>query len=90
MPNSMTLREDHALSQVQAHRPTSDRRKLGRVLLVAGSLGFAAIFLLQALDAAGIVALGFSNWRPVLYGFLLWAVTFACGVYLGHAPPLVS
>jgi multiple sugar transport system permease protein len=72
----MTLREDHALSQVQANRPGSDRRRLGRLLLLAASLGFAAIFILQALDAAGITTLGFSNWRPALYGYLIWAVAF--------------
>jgi multiple sugar transport system permease protein len=46
------------------------------LLLLAASLGFAAIFILQALDAAGIMTLGLSNWRPVLYGYLIWAVTF--------------
>src|SRR5215218_9353024 len=76
MPHSMTLREDHALSQVQAHRPSGDRRRLGRLLVLAASLGFVAIFILQALDATGVVTLGLSNWRPVLYGYLIWAVIF--------------
>jgi multiple sugar transport system permease protein len=76
MPHSMTLREDHALSQVQANRPSSDRRWLGRLLLLAASLGLVAILILQTLDAAGIIPLGFTNWRPVLYGYLIWAVIF--------------
>src|SRR4051812_29642864 len=76
MPHSMTLREDHALSQIQAHRPSGDRRRLGRLLVLAASLGFAAIFILQALDTLGVVTLGLTNWRPVLCGYLAWAVLF--------------
>src|SRR4051794_4712130 len=76
MPHSMTLQEDHALSQVQAHRLNSGRRRLGRLLLLAASSGFAAIFILQVFDAAGVITIGLSNWRPVLYGYLIWAVSF--------------
>src|SRR4051794_13068800 len=76
MPHSMTLREDHALSQVQAHRPSGDRRRLGRLVVLAASLGLAAIFILQVLDTLGVVTLGLTNWRPVLYGYLAWAVLF--------------
>lgn len=76
MPHSMALPEDQALSQVQAHRPNSERRRLGHFLLLAASVGFAAIFILQALELVGIINLGFSDWRPVLYGYLTWAVAF--------------
>ena len=76
MPNSMTLHEDHALSQVEAHPAKAGRKGLGRLVLLAASLLLAVIVVLQGLDTAGVVAIGFANWRPVLYAYLLWAVAF--------------
>src|SRR4051794_30088428 len=84
MPHSMTLREDHALSQVQAHRPSGDRRRLGRLVVLAASLGLAAIFILQVLDTLGVVTLGLTNWRPVLYGYLIWSVIFGAAQVMMH------
>jgi multiple sugar transport system permease protein len=46
---------------------------LGRSILWAASLGLAAIVLWQILFKAGVVAVGFDTWRPVLYAFILWA-----------------
>ena len=74
MPNSLSLREDHALSQVRAHRTGGARKRLGRILLTLASGGLAALVLLQAAQALGLAALGFSSWRPVLYGYLVWAL----------------
>ncbi|WP_244635979.1 carbohydrate ABC transporter permease [Chthonobacter albigriseus] len=47
---------------------------IGQGLFVLASLGLAGIFLLQVLDAAGTVAIGFADWRPVLYAYLFWSV----------------
>lgn len=65
-----------------SHRITDGRKNLGRALIVLASLGLAAVLLIQALYAAGTIAAGFENWRPVLYAFLVWAVALGVGQVL--------
>jgi multiple sugar transport system permease protein len=50
------------------------RRAAGRWLVILASLGLAGVLLVQSLYAAGATAIGFDNWRPVLYAYLVWAV----------------
>ena len=37
------------------------------------------MILLQALDVAGITAIGFDTWRPTVYAYLIWAVALGTG-----------
>ena len=74
MPNSMTLREDDALNPIEAHSIDPGRRKFGRILFALVSLGLAALIVVQALDAADLTGFGFSDWRPVLYGYIVWSI----------------
>jgi multiple sugar transport system permease protein len=55
------------------------RKTIGRWLIVLSSLGLLAVVLVQILDAAGTIAIGFENWRPVLYAFLIWATALGAG-----------
>jgi len=55
------------------------RQRSGRGLIIAASLALAAIIIMQSLYAAGAVATGFENWRPVLYAYVLWAVALGVG-----------
>lgn len=58
------------------------RRAWGRGLIVAGTVLLGAMALAQALNAAGVVSLGFTNWRPTLFAFLVWAVALGTGQVL--------
>lgn len=60
------------------------RRAWGRGLIVAGSLLFVLTALAQALNAAGVLSLGLTNWRPTLYAFLVWAVALGAGQVLAR------
>ncbi|SDR58189.1 carbohydrate ABC transporter membrane protein 1, CUT1 family [Rhizobiales bacterium GAS113] len=60
------------------------RRVLGRWLIWLSSLLLLAVGALQVLDAAGAIAIGFSNWRPFLYMFLLWGVALGAGQVLAR------
>jgi multiple sugar transport system permease protein len=66
--------EGDQLHVVGAGELTPARQAAGRALLLIASLALAAIFLLQVLDKAGTLALGFATWRPLLYAFVLWAI----------------
>ncbi len=46
----------------------------GRVLVWLAALVLLALVIVQALHERGLVALGFENWRPVLFAYLLWAI----------------
>ena len=64
-----------ASRRISAAYGISARRKLiGRAILWAASLLLVAAFLAQALFSAGLISVGFANWRPVLYAYLLWSV----------------
>lgn len=51
--------------------------RAGRVLVAATSLLFALVLLVQVLHTTGTTAAGFSDWRPILYVYLLWGIAFA-------------
>lgn len=51
-----------------------ERAQYGHWLFWLASLILLVTVLLQSLDAAGLTAIGFVSWRPVLYAFLLWSV----------------
>jgi multiple sugar transport system permease protein len=67
---------------VVAEVATSGRKTLGRWLVPFATLGLAATVLVQILDAAGVVSVGFVTWRPVLYAFLIWATALGAGQVL--------
>ena len=55
------------------------RKRAGWFLIWAGTALLLATALLQALDAGGVTAIGFSSWRPTLYAYLIWAVALGIG-----------
>jgi multiple sugar transport system permease protein len=48
-------------------------------LLGVASLGFLLILVIQILHASGSMTIGFVNWRPILYAYVLWAI--ALGIW---------
>jgi multiple sugar transport system permease protein len=58
------------------------RRQAGRLVIILGTVLLGAMVLLQALDAAGVTAIGFENWRPTLYAYLVWAAAIGAGQVL--------
>ena len=61
-------------------RYISDRRKTaGRGVILLAGLVLAGLVLLQGLDSAGVVDIGFENWRPTLYAYLAFAVALGAG-----------
>jgi multiple sugar transport system permease protein len=76
--NSSTLADDRQYKVASPHIPAS-RKSAGRALILFASLAFGAVVLVQSLDAAGILAIGFETWRPVLYAFVLWSVALGAG-----------
>ena len=58
-----------------AHQELSEGRvRLGRWLFRLATLLLIAVVALQTLDAAGVLTIGFANWRPVLYMYIFWGV----------------
>jgi multiple sugar transport system permease protein len=58
---------------------TPRRQRFGHILIWGSAAILAALALAQSLDVLGITAFGFSNWRPVLYAYILWAVCLCWG-----------
>jgi multiple sugar transport system permease protein len=53
---------------------TQTSAAMGRALIWAASLGFAALLLMQTLFAAGYLGFGFATWRPILIAYGFWGV----------------
>lgn len=58
------------------------RRNLGLGIVALGSALLVSVALIQMLHSADIIGTGFSNWRPVLYAFLVWGATLCTSVVL--------
>lgn len=58
------------------------RQAAGRWLWRGATLLFAALALVQALHAAGVLDAGFETWRPVLVGYVAWAVAIGAAQVL--------
>ena len=63
-----------------AHQDLSERRvRLGRWLFRLATVLLIAVATVQTLDAARVLTIGFTNWRPVLYMYIFW------GAALGYS-----
>ena len=59
------------------------RKRLGTVIIWGSAVLLAALAAWQGAYAAGLIETGFTNWRPVLYAYILWAVCLCWGQVLG-------
>jgi len=75
---------DDSHHKTSSRRAAAGRAKAGRALVVAASLAFALVVLVQILYASGAIATGFSDWRPILAAYLLWALAFGIGQVLSR------
>lgn len=71
------------------HTPAEDaipegRIRTGRWLVRAASVLLVVTFLVQALHDAGTGVPAFSNWRPVLFAYLLWSVALCVAQPMIH------
>jgi multiple sugar transport system permease protein len=59
------------------------RQKIaGRALIGIASLGSLLVLLVQILHTTGTLAIGFADWRPILYAYLLWSIALGAGLVL--------
>jgi multiple sugar transport system permease protein len=76
MQNSAPVTDDLHHQPAVARAPAR-RKTVGRALVALASLGFLLVLLVQILHTTGATAAGFSDWRPILIAYLIWAVAFA-------------
>jgi multiple sugar transport system permease protein len=67
------------LAQVQL---SEGRVTVGRRLFRIATVLLVAVVALQALDATGIVPIGFPNWRPLLYTYIVWGLALGASQVL--------
>lgn len=81
MQNSVPVSED-LHHQPAAKRARGSRKIAGRALVLLASLGFLLVLFIQILHTTGALTAGFSDWRPILIAYLVWAVAFGVGQVL--------
>jgi multiple sugar transport system permease protein len=78
MQDSSSVTNDQRHKLAPQRMPLS-RKHLGRALVFLVSLGSLVVLLIQILHASGTVTAGFSDWRPILYAYLVWAIALGVG-----------
>jgi multiple sugar transport system permease protein len=67
---------DHTgIDDVVAEPTQESRRRWGAAVLACGTLVLVASFFTQLFYVNGTIAFGFDTWRPVVYAYLVWAVS---------------
>jgi len=68
------------LIHVVSNEGISDgRKRAGRILIRGSFLILLIVGTVQALDALGIVHLGFKDWQPTMVAYVLWCVCLCVG-----------
>ena len=78
MQNSSPVADDRH-HKLAPQRVLVSRKNAGRALVVLASAGFLLVLLIQILHSIGATTAGYTDWRPVLYAYLLWAIAFGIG-----------
>src|SRR6266481_10031060 len=78
MQNSSPVADDRH-HKLKSQRTLVSRENAGRALVALVSLGSLLVLFIQILHATGAITAGFTDWRPILYAYLLWATVFGVG-----------
>jgi multiple sugar transport system permease protein len=73
MQNSSLVADDRHRKPASPRVPVS-RKNAGRGILLLASVALLVLLAIQILHSAGAIGAGFSDWRPVLYAYLFWAI----------------
>jgi multiple sugar transport system permease protein len=67
---------------VQPDDITARRKRIGRYLIRGSFVLLLVVVGLQLLQALGFLDLGFSNWQPAMFAWILWCVCLCVGQVL--------
>jgi len=70
---------DERHDKVPSRRMNASRKNAGRALVAVATLALLVLLFVQILHVTGMIAIGFADWRPILYAYLVWAVVFGAG-----------
>jgi multiple sugar transport system permease protein len=75
---------DVAVSAVFSERLPAGRRRAGHIVLWVATALIALVALAQVLNATGVIEVGFRDWRPLLFAYLVWGVALGFRQVLVH------
>ncbi len=81
--NTTAAADDTVSTDLWDQVPPS-RQRAGRIIFWLGTALLALVVLLQVLDANGTLQIGFSDWRPVLYAYVVWGIALGARQVLVH------
>lgn len=73
MQNSLPLADKHH-GKPPPRRKQARHKSAGHALIALASLLLLGVLLIQILHVTGTIAVGFENWRPILFAYVAWAV----------------
>jgi multiple sugar transport system permease protein len=73
MQNSSLVADDRHRKAASSRVPVG-RMNAGRGILLLASAALLVLLAIQILHSGGVIGAGFSDWRPVLYAYLFWAI----------------
>jgi multiple sugar transport system permease protein len=63
---------------------SAGRRRVGHLVFWLATALLVLVAVLQVLDANGVLAIGFRNWRPLLYAYVTWGTALGARQVLIH------
>ncbi len=76
--------EGDLLHTVTADNISDSRKRAGKLIVWASAALVAILIGVQLLHDTGRLTLGFPNWRPVLYAYMLWATALCFAQVMVH------
>ncbi|HIO62317.1 MAG TPA: hypothetical protein EYN39_11030 [Deltaproteobacteria bacterium] len=58
------------------------QKTLGKAMIFIATILLVLLFITQALHKSDNISVGFENWRPILYAYLLWSIALCWGILL--------
>ncbi|HVY50855.1 MAG TPA: sugar ABC transporter permease [Devosia sp.] len=65
-------------------RSTASRRRNGQLILLGASALVVLVLMLQVTDATGLVHLGLTDWRPLLFAYVVWSIALCIRQVMVH------
>jgi multiple sugar transport system permease protein len=80
----MSTTDEDLLHTVASDHMSEARLRAGRMIFWIASVGLTGTFVWQLFHVAGALEAGFSNWRPVLYAYILWGIALGISRVMIH------
>jgi multiple sugar transport system permease protein len=79
----MATEELHGTA-VPGRNPSEARRRIGQSILLGASALLVLVLIVQVANVTGLLKLGLTDWRPLLYAYVVWCIALCVRQVMVH------